>query len=444
MDILKTISLSIILIISIAPLSLYSMDIFKATAHGDCQRIQELIAANTNVNQQNTAGYTPLHIAVYNGCHAAKCKAPHWQNYAVIIHALLDAHANVDARTFQNQETPLHLATKANNLLFVKTLINAHADVNATTTDLQTPLHLAAHEGYSEVVQALIQAQAFVNPRSSSRLTPLHMACSQGHQYAAFLLLLASADIEAENTERLRPLHLAIINNHEQITEALIAAHADINAQTRDGITPLHLAAKNNSLSILHILVRAGADQTIKTIRGRTAINVTSNQSIITYLTKTPTLYAELVDAVHRHDLASVLLLIALGAPICKQDTFGSTPIHDAIDAYDQSNPTVLDCIARELINATRVQGLHLYNKAGQSPLHIAAMRGNVWIAKLLLNYGANPNTRDLKGNTPLHYASSPLIRNKLLSHGADTSLVNFSGQTPLSNTLIWQSIWSQ
>lgn len=433
------------LIISIDSFSVYGMDIFQAASNGNVQRVQELINDHIDVNQQNSGGYSPLHLAVYYGC----LKSIYWQgteqNYLTIIRELVKAHAEVDARTFQNKETSLHIATRQGTIIFVQTLIGAHADVNAVTTDLQTPLHIAAREGFSKIVRALILAQALVDPRSVSGLTPLHMACRQGHRDAALILMAAHADIEAEDQASARPLHIAIINKREEITEDLIAANAEINARASGGITPLHLAARYNYMPTLHMLVRAGADRMITTERGRKAIDVTADQSVITYLNKAPILHAELIDAVHRQDLASVLLLIALGAPICQQDTLGCTPIHDSIDAYDPSNPTILDCIARELIHATRSRCLHICNKAGQTPLHVAAMRGNVWIAEILLRSRANPNARDFKGNTPLHYALSKRMRDKLISYHADVSLVNDAGETPIScNPTIWRSIWDE
>ncbi|KAL9094790.1 MAG: hypothetical protein Q9165_003061 [Trypethelium subeluteriae] len=42
---------------------------------------------------------------------------------------------------------------------------------------------------------------------------------------------------------------------------------------------------------------------------------------------------------------------------------------------------------------------------SGMTPLHVAAARGADFAAKILLDYGANPNTKDASGRTALHLA---------------------------------------
>ncbi|GAA5987192.1 hypothetical protein JCM11641_006054 [Rhodosporidiobolus odoratus] len=46
-------------------------------------------------------------------------------------------------------------------------------------------------------------------------------------------------------------------------------------------------------------------------------------------------------------------------------------------------------------------------NARGQTPLHVAAMKGQDGIAQLFIDAGADINAPDLDGSTPLHYASS-------------------------------------
>ena len=68
------------------------------------------------------------------------------------------------------------------------------------------------------------------------------------------------------------------------------------------------------------------------------------------------------------------------------------------------------------------------------TPLHDAAYFCRPEVAKLLLQYGADPNARDKHGNTPLHYAARrPCVAvvELLLDHGADPYAEGAFGRAP-------------
>jgi ankyrin repeat protein len=70
-----------------------------------------------------------------------------------------------------------------------------------------------------------------------------------------------------------------------------------------------------------------------------------------------------------------------------------------------------------------------------QTPLHMAARRGNVAIARVLLDAGAALEARDKKGETPLRRAVNcghAEFVSLLLAHGADVNTRDKQGGTPL------------
>ena len=72
----------------------------------------------------------------------------------------------------------------------------------------------------------------------------------------------------------------------------------------------------------------------------------------------------------------------------------------------------------------------------GASVLHYAVMRGNPEILQLLLERGADVNSRTRNGTTPLHTAvlyNRYEVAEKLLDKGADINAPSASGATPLA-----------
>lgn len=81
-----------------------------------------------------------------------------------------------------------------------------------------------------------------------------------------------------------------------------------------------------------------------------------------------------------------------------------------------------------------KLTSVHDRGLLGDTPLHVAAIWGNIDIGKILLDAGANLNVPGEYGNTPLHEAIRPgnegFVR-LLLSRGALKDPKNQDGLTP-------------
>jgi ankyrin repeat protein len=134
---------------------------------------------------------------------------------------------------------------------------------------------------------------------------------------------------------------------------------------------------------------------------------------------------AELHDAVKANDLQHVQALISSGANVNELDLYG-TPLHIAA-ARDSVE------IAKVLIDA----GADLEAEAGGSqnkghPLHTAAAADQVAVAALLIERGAKVDARDSKGRTPLIVAAS-------YGHAQLAELLLESGADPLEEDTIYR-----
>jgi hypothetical protein len=111
-------------------------------------------------------------------------------------------------------------------------------------------------------------------------------------------------------------------------------------------------------------------------------------------------------------------------------DGRGATPLHCLAQMSDPSKEHTLknQCIiAKQLIEAgANVNARAQRGNGNVTPLHAACSSGNCTnldFIQLLLDHGANPNTKDSDGNTPLYYTvpGAPGAAKFLLTYSAKT-----------------------
>lgn len=145
----------------------------------------------------------------------------------------------------------LHMAAASGNAGVVQALVEAGADVDATTTVFddtggETPLHAACTVGATSCVRALLDADADIELAAQNGKTPLLVAseCPQGLGVVK-LLLSEGADVAAVTVSGKTALFNAVERGYTRMVAALLEAGSDPNQPTRRGKIPLYAAAEN-------------------------------------------------------------------------------------------------------------------------------------------------------------------------------------------------------
>lgn len=415
-----------------------------AACCGQLPIVEQLLAAGAQIDPKDHDGDTPLHLAAGS-------------NHSAIATLLLKNGAHKDSQNNEHM-TPLISAAFNGHLKIVRILLEAKAqiDIRASIIDTEnedtleaTALHIAVCIKQAETVQALLDAGSNIEERLSVigaqgrfDMSALYLSVNRDDLEISKILLKAGANPNVQGKKQNSPLHEAAKNGNIKLVKALLAAGANPNSINHKYKTPLHEAAKHGNLEIVRLLIIAGANPQALDVQGRTAFAI-APVHIQLFLNELPRFAIKLQKAVRRHNFASKCYWIRLGASLI--DAHGDCLIHKAIGDYVKENPTPADNYVCKLFKTIGEITLGIRDSSGRTPLHIAAMRGNCRIAEYLLQHGAPVNSRDDLGYTPLHYASTPGVRDKLLRHGANVALINYIGQTPLSaNPAVWQSIWIQ
>ncbi len=294
-----------------------------------------------------------------------------------VIHILLQAGADMQARSRRLSYTALHHAAESGTARAARALLEAGADPNAWVTGFSvdwgwgwTPLHLAARSNPDpEVARVLLEAGADIDARGSESYhhgnTPLHYAGSNASAAVAAVLLEAGADVGARSQLGRTPLHEAAANaSNATVIELLVAAGADVNALDARGYAPLHSAAfYNPHPEVAAALIAVGADVNQRDPDGYLPAGRNAN---------------------HRTPLQMALYR-------------GGTRI-GGMPTPTRINLPVVEALVRAGAEMERIDA------SGQTALHLAAL-WNPAAFPLLLRLGANPNVRDANGDTPFDIA---------------------------------------
>ena len=317
-----------------------------AVVSGNMQRIDCLLERGAKVG---------------NGCQNALEIAILMQRDKVFKRLL--AVEGIDAAS-RRGDTGLMSASGRGDLLVVDTFLEHGANVNVA--DLWhgfTILRIASEEGHTEIVKRLIAKGADAKAVDNLGETALHRAAAWGHLDVVRELIPIS-DVNAENIGGITPIMWAMKGRHIDVIAELIDAGAVLpSGQYGHKIDPQ--AADVNKL----FAALTAEEQDIEAVK--TALDHHARPDAIN---------ADKVWALHLAVMVgfteAVEYLLAFGAAPSLQTHDGNTALHHAVLLQRKDEAKTL---LRYNANP------NVYNKAGMSPLSLAAKSNLLELAEIVL-----------------------------------------------------------
>ncbi|KAJ5729092.1 uncharacterized protein N7483_003600 [Penicillium malachiteum] len=243
-----------------------------------------------------------------------------------------------------------------------------------------TPMHWAAQKYYPVVLRILLEKNAVVNADGPDSWTPLHFSVYFGHVTASRLSLDAGAHINPKVRSGATPLIMAAVRGHKVVVRMLLEAGARYDERDRRKQTPLFFAVKRRRTAVVELLLEAGASVDMRDHQGQSPLAHACEEGFVHIVEL-------LLKAKANMEFASV------------EDEFHLPSISVAA-RYGFKK------IVRLLINAGA--NVDSRDKIWRTPLMHAAVFGHAEIVQLLLEAGAKKDLQATSGRKAIHWAASP------------------------------------
>jgi ankyrin repeat protein len=253
----------------------------------------------------------------------------------------------------------------------------------------------AARQGDRQAVQELLQQGLDVNGWDTGGTPALHWAVHFNNEELVDLLLSAGADVEGANRYGQTPIHVAVLQHHAAMLQRLLDSGADVEQVDASGESPLLAATRLGDLRMVEMLLNHGAQVDARDLHyGQSA----------------------LMMAVREEHTELVQRLLAAGADVNAQSLAG--------EVQRVVLPSEVPVGTSQGVGINRSglpdRGMRYPITGMKTPLLFATRQGNLELTKLLVEAGADIETTDANGITPLI--------NAILNHSVVN--VNRSGQS--------------
>ena len=429
-----------------------------ASRSGHAEVVRALLEAGAEANAYTTTGVTALHFAAE-------------ADDAEAVYALTEHGADVNAKDAFSNRTPTMFASVRNALKATGALIEAGADLSATTAvkdyvkvaeeaqtererrarvraaaedpdpDAENERPNANRGGFGRAIRAA-QPDDEKLPRILSSteqiglqggFTALHYAAREGHREAARLLVEGGSDIDQVTAgDQSSPLLVAVINGNYDLGRDLLEAGADPNLVSDDDAAPLFATLniewslrtwypqpqafrqqETDYLEMMELLLRAGADPNARTKTHIWYAAYNAGRMGVDFAGATP-----FWRAAYAADVKAMKLLVANGAdpniwtynlprPRRVDPDIPNNPRNNEPEPDD---PSGLPPVPH---GGLGIHAIHAASGVGFGTSRVAQTHRHVpdgWLPAmkyLIEELGVDPNLRDKDGYSALHHSAA-------------------------------------
>ncbi|WP_339713907.1 ankyrin repeat domain-containing protein [uncultured Kriegella sp.] len=378
--------------------------IFWAASRGNLEAMEYFVQKGAKMNLKDSHGYSVSSFAVAGG----------QQDPAIFDFFIANGADFKNEKDHHGANILLVAISRAKDFKLIDYFLGKGLDINTTDNDGNGLFHYAAQGGNIEILKELKK---------------------RGVSTAKNATTGENAILFASRGGRGRSNGLEVFQYLEGI-----GLHA--NVTSKDGVTPLHnLSRSSNDLAIIQYFIDKGVNPNAIDEEGNTALlNAASNNKleVIKFLSeKTQDINhtnkdgnSALALAVQNNSGQVVNYLVSKGADTSILDKKGNNLAYYLLKT--RGNPKDFD----DKVNTLSKAGFDFKKVQGDKSTvwHLAVAKNNLGLLKKVKEFGADINSKDNDGNTPLHYAAmkteNAQILKFLITNGADVKSTTEFGET--------------
>ncbi|MBR1979004.1 MAG: ankyrin repeat domain-containing protein [Akkermansia sp.] len=440
-----------------------------ASLSNDKAAVQQLLSNQTDVNEGDFFGLSPLHIAASLG-------------HTECLHLLLGENSADPNAADAHGNTPLHLAALNNRVDAISLLLHDNrTQANPSNGAGHTPLYLATEKGMPEAVRTMLQNEKCDTPGSLLHLavneahpatlaeliksnrfdvntihdykTALYLAVEQGRTQCVKALLAApNINVNAAGRGAMHPLQIACINGMEDCFDLLLQADG-VNVSHPSGWsnnTPLHTAVTAKNLTYLKKLLKhRSADVNRGDKRNRTPLHTAAehdvpqaaklllaSRGINPEIEENDKKYTPLALAFSYNSIHTAEVMIRAGCqkPAIEENNL----IFEIMLQGEKELPRIKKCLELGLADVCKTTKPFSWENREYNPLMYAIVNNHPEAAELMVQHAGNSiaSVRDEDGNSPLLAATlaghTKLVKIILEKKIFDINATNNLGATAL------------